>query len=203
MAMISEGAEARIYSGEFLGSRIAVKERVSKAYRVKTLDSAIISQRTRSEARTMALARSAGVLVPSLVFVEGNRISMELVEGKTLNRLMDSMPSKRLTAVMGELGRYLGLMHNVDIAHGDYTTANALVSKRGTYVIDFGLASITKSVEDKALDLLLMKRSVGARAFLPFLRSYGRAGKDHKAVIERLLEIERRGRYQNRSLGEQ
>ncbi|HVC58532.1 MAG TPA: KEOPS complex kinase/ATPase Bud32 [Candidatus Acidoferrales bacterium] len=200
---ISEGAEARIYSGQFLGSKVAVKERVSKAYRVKELDSAIIAQRTRSEARIMVLALSAGALVPNLMFVDGASISMELVDGKTLNGLMDGMPAKKLNAVMGELGRYLGLMHNVDISHGDYTPANALVSGNGVYVIDFGLASITKSVEDKALDLLLMKRSVEPKAYTPFLSSYRRSSKAANAVVERLSEIEKRGRYQNRSLGDQ
>ncbi|MDE1833658.1 MAG: Kae1-associated serine/threonine protein kinase [Candidatus Micrarchaeota archaeon] len=200
MEMISEGAEARIYAGMFLDIPAAIKERVSKAYRVRELDSSIISQRTRSEARIMALASSSGVPVPNLMFVGGSRIYMQLLKGETLNRVLDRVPSKRLAAVMADLGRYLALMHNVGISHGDYTPANALVTPNGVYVIDFGLASVGNSVEDRALDLLLMKRSVDSKAFSGFIRAYRSAGKGAKPVLERLAEIERRGRYQNRSL---
>ena len=200
MKIISEGAEARIYSGNFLGIRVAVKERVSKAYRVRELDSSIISQRTRSEARIMALASSAGVPVPGLVFIDGNRISMELLDGTTLNRLIGRMPAKRLSRVMSKLGGCLALLHNIGIAHGDYTPANALVGRDGVHVIDFGLSSVTNSVEDKALDLLLMKRSVDRVAFSSFLYAYKKVGRESGAVLERLADIEGRGRYQNRSL---
>ena len=59
---------------------------------------------------------------------------------------------------------------------------------------------MTNSLEDKALDLLLMKRSSSAGQFLAFVDGYKRLGKDAPWVLRRLKEIEKRGRYQTRTL---
>ncbi len=59
---------------------------------------------------------------------------------------------------------------------------------------------MTGSMEDKALDLLLMKRSINTMQFRAFADGYKAQGKDAAGVMKRLGEIEKRGRYQTRTL---
>ncbi|MEM3247482.1 MAG: hypothetical protein QXD17_01185, partial [Candidatus Micrarchaeaceae archaeon] len=66
--------------------------------------------------------------------------------------------------------------------------------------IDFGLAEQTSSAEEKAIDLLLMKRAVDKTQYTTLERAYARLALNSKATIERLHEIEKRGRYQSRTL---
>jgi Kae1-associated kinase Bud32 len=99
------------------------------------------------------------------------------------------------------LGEYAAILHNNNIAHGDYTPANVIVGRNAdVHIIDFGLSEITTSVEEKALDLLLMKRSVNSFCFSKFAESYKRHCKDCRAILKRLEQIERRGRYNTRTL---
>lgn len=72
----------------------------------------------------------------------------------------------------------IGLLHSGDCIHGDLTTSNmmlrqskiSLVDKPivvedfivdlGTlYMIDFGLSSVSSKIEDKAVDLYVLKRA--------------------------------------------
>lgn len=99
-----------------------------------------------------------------------------------------------------KIGIQLGLMHNGDIAHGDFTPANVMKCDEEYFVIDFGLSEMTSSVEEKAIDLLLMKRSIGAEEYLRFAKGYAKNSKNAKAILKRLTEIEKRGRYQIRTI---
>ena len=67
-------------------------------------------------------------------------------------------------------------------------------------MIDFGLSEITDSVEERALDVLLMKRSIGRDSYRGFLKGYQAAAPGAGGVLKRLETIERRGRYQTRTL---
>ncbi|MFH8120302.1 MAG: serine/threonine protein kinase, partial [Candidatus Aenigmatarchaeota archaeon] len=60
--------------------------------------------------------------------------------------------------------------------------------------IDFGLSSFSEDIEDKAVDFLLMKKSIKKDEFEEFFKGYKSYGLWEK-VIERAKEIERRGRY--------
>jgi Kae1-associated kinase Bud32 len=102
--------------------------------------------------------------------------------------------------LLKEIGSMLAHMHNADIAHGDFTPANIMVFDNKPYIIDFGLAEISRSIEEKAIDLLLMKRSLEAKQYKILEESYLKNAKKGEEIIERLKEIEKRGRYQNRSL---
>lgn len=59
-----QGAEARVFSASYLGMPAVVKERLSKSYRVKELDTKIIKQRMLQEARCIVKSRRAGVPSP-------------------------------------------------------------------------------------------------------------------------------------------
>lgn len=196
--MVDEGAEARIYRGRVLGFDAAIKERISKSYRIRQIDESLRSSRTRSEARILAALAGRGVRVPALLMVDRNTIYMEWVGGRRLSTL--SPGRRKMTHYMQEAGRQLGMLHNEGVAHGDYTPANLVADKGAIYVIDFGLSSVTNSAEGKALDLLLMKRSVDASLYKSFVAAYGKSCIDHLPILRKLAEIETRGRYQTRTL---
>jgi Kae1-associated kinase Bud32 len=99
-----------------------------------------------------------------------------------------------------EAGRSLAVLHSVDIAHWDYTTANLLVKDGKLYVIDFGLSHKTRSELDKAVDAHLMIRSFlsahpGREDLVDeFWRGYAEAG-DAERMRELVRQIELMGRY--------
>ena len=64
-------------------------------------------------------------------------------------------------------------------------------------MIDFGLAEITTSIEEKALDLLLIKRSLSETEYGRLLESYRRHYGGAAQTLKRLSAIEQRGRYQS------
>ena len=199
MKKISEGAEAEIFESNAHGLDAIVKVRVSKSYRVPKLDEEIRVQRTKSEARIMARASDAGAMTPRVLMLNKYEIFMNRIKGKTLNVLLkEGRASKE---IIEETGTELALLHMSDIAHGDYTPANIIANEK-VYVIDFGLSEITNSDEEKALDLLLMKRSLSKADYKRFIDSYlnAKGNRSGKLVASRLEEIERRGRYQTRTL---
>lgn len=199
MRKISEGAEAHIYSMKFLGFDSIVKRRIEKKYRLKEIDENIRTQRTKNEARILALVKDLGIDSPGLLLVDKYDIYMQRINGIRLNELLNS-DNKNLAKVFADLGKYAAILHANNIAHGDYTPANVIVGNGRVYLIDFGLSEITNSLEEKALDLLLMKRSIDKNLFDKFIGNYKHINKESCATIKRLAEIEKRGRYNTRTL---
>ena len=58
--LLKQGAEARIYSGNFHGRPCIVKERFPKTYRHPQLDQEISNERLKSEVRSLVRCRLAG-----------------------------------------------------------------------------------------------------------------------------------------------
>lgn len=194
MRKLSEGAEAKVFSTRLFGVDAVVKQRHAKAYRIKELDETLRATRTRKEAKAMLRAYEAGVNVPRILGVGKFSIYMERKSG----RLMKDSRMKDMD--FRKLGSLLALMHGADVVHGDFTPANVMIHGKELCVIDFGLSDISSSVEDKALDLLLMKRSVGEPQYRIFARAYAKGLSNSKQILARLAEVERRGRYQTRTL---
>lgn len=192
--MISEGAEAKVYSMSAFGGRFIAKIRERKTYRVRELDLNIRKERTRNEARIMKLMYDTGLRVPRVFAVGAFSIYMERLEGKLLK---DIKISKE--ALIGA-GNLLAEMHNNGVSHGDFTPANLMLCKDGVYLIDFGLSETTKGLEEKAIDLLLMKKSISKKDYEIFKRTYLKKCLQHREILERLEDIELRGRYQIRTL---
>jgi Kae1-associated kinase Bud32 len=196
---IAEGAEAKVYNVKLMGIDAVIKRRESKPYRERQLDLQLRSDRTKSEARITGMASSLGVNAPSVLLVDTYDIYMSRVNGIGMGRLIGGSGVK--ARLLETVGIYLGLLHNAGIAHGDYTPANIMVGPSGApSVIDFGLSEITHSTESKAIDLLLMKRSLSARQYASFAAGYRRSCREAAAVLARLKEIETRGRYKTRTL---
>jgi len=78
-----------------------------------------------------------------------------------------------------------------------------LTSERQIYFIDFGLSEHSSEIEQKGVDLHLMRRALQSthyryakECFEAILVGYREAlGKEAEGIILRIGEIERRGRY--------
>jgi len=72
------------------------------------------------------------------------------------------------------------------------------------FFIDFGLGYISKKVEDKAVDLHLLRQALEAKHFQhwrtlfeEFCKSYSKDNPESKNIFERITAVERRGRYRH------
>jgi len=203
MKLISQGAEAKI----FLTKDKIVKDRIPKGYRHKELDKKIRTRRTRSEAKILTKALALNINVPQVLNTEKHTIHLEYIKGDRLSETLNSYPEKKQFKVMQQLGTQTALLHKNNIIHGDLTTSNTILSKDKLFIIDFGLGFISTKIEDKAVDLHLIKQALEAKHFRSpdhllgqnhedlfknFLKTY----KD-KEVIKRLTVVEKRGRYKH------
>ena len=119
---------------------------------------------------------------------------MKFLEGKMLHW---ELQKRGITAKeISESAAILAALHSVDVVHGDYTPANLMLTAEGMAVIDFGLGAISPDSEDKATDVVTMKRSLG-RDGEKFVAAYGKKG-GKPSVLKMVKEIESRGRYMER-----
>jgi len=197
--LIKCGAEAELYLSSYLARKVLVKERVKKKYRDHVLDERIRKERTRTECLMLNKAKSFGVRVPVIYKVnkEGKAILMEYIEGSRVKDIID----EKSVGLCAEIGEIVGKMHSNDLVHGDLTTSNILLHNGELVFIDFGLASNSSKIEDKAVDLLVFKKTFEATHFRlkkgwkAILRGYISANSSGKEVIERISAIESRARY--------
>lgn len=211
MALMSKGAEADLYLEEYEISpgnkmKVVVKFRKEKKYRVKQLDRKIRSTRTRKESKLMHSARENGVPVPWILEVDPENfyIVMEYVDGKRLREIMLSkeLSKENVNELFREIGRIVGKLHSSGIVHGDLTTGNMILSEDGElYLIDFGLGEFSKRAEDFAVDIYVLKRTLESTHYeyketlKYFLEGYSQTFEKVREVLEKLKDVERRGRY--------
>lgn len=204
MKMVNEGAEAKIYKEKLLGIEAVAKTRERKEYRSEKLDLYLREHRTKNEAKIMLYLEEKGIPLPKLLLVGKYTIFMDYIKGIRLSNMLEEMENtsnqENIERYIKETGRYLGIMHNCNAIHGDFTPANLIISLSKVYVIDFGLSFISNSIEDKAIDLLLMKRTLNKKLYLLFINRYKKTENESSIIIEKLKEIEMRGRYQTRTL---
>ncbi|WP_460124564.1 Kae1-associated kinase Bud32 [Stetteria hydrogenophila] len=203
LPLVARGAEAEIHVGAFMGLRAVYKLRVPKGYMHPRLDASLRLRRTRREARVMIAARRAGARVPRVyaVFPAAGLVVMEYLEGPTLREVFNRDPGLGVS-LSREAGRILGLIHRAGVVHGDYTTSNLVQTERGLYAIDFGLADFSESLEERAVDIHLYRRSLESahashapQAFKEFTEGYRETAPNPGEVLERAEEIRLRGRY--------
>jgi len=204
LQLLGAGAEAEVRLGYYAGYKAVFKYRLPKRYRHPRLDSYLRSLRTRREASLLLRARGGGLPVPAVlaVYPSLGLLVMEYIEGELLRERLRRSPSEARGLVV-EAGRILARLHSLGIAHGDSTTSNYIVSPRGLYLIDFGLSSQTRGVEERAVDVHLFRRSlesahasIAGEAFKAFLEGYlSEAGEWGEGVVGRAEEIKLMGRY--------
>jgi len=207
--MISQGAEARVRSGSYLGRPAIIKERFRKRYRHPELDAKLTRQRVVAEARCLARCRRAGVDSPVVYRVDTvtSKIYMERVEGVALRAYFDDAlqrgDAEAARTMAGDLGRLMAQIHDADLVHGDPTTSNFMVrAGSGTLcVIDFGLGAASENMhEEKAVDLYVLERALvsthaGAEPLVEeVLRVYKKSCRTANKVMDRLSNVRQRGR---------
>lgn len=178
-----------------------IKRRIKKGYRIEIIDEKLRKLRTRSEAK---LLEKAGKLIPTpkvkKVDDKTTEIDMEFIDGKKLSEHLDGL--KNAEEVCKMIGNQIAKLHDADIIHGDLTTSNMILAKGDKlYFIDFGLGFNSSKIEDKAVDLHLIKQALEAKHFVHYekffnavLKGYEHS-KNYKETLKRLEAVEKRGRY--------
>ncbi len=203
---IGEGAESIIYSANFFGINSIIKDRIVKTYREKELDIFLRYQRTKKEAKILAIS-STLINAPKVVFINKYKIIMQKIEGENFNNILKEIKENtrsnkkiNLRLILNRVGKSLAILHNNAIIHGDFTPANLIINNNKVFVIDFGLSEMSSLNEDKAIDLLLMKRAIEIKKYNIFLNAYKKYANNAISIINRLKKIEKRGRYKERTL---
>lgn len=178
--LIAQGAEARIYKGTYLGKLTLIKERFEKKYRHPDLDTRLTKDRIKAECRAILRAKTAGIATPAIYLINLERrcIYMEYIQDAIIlkdfldkNVLKEANIDHLLNFIAQGLGVLIAKLHLKNIIHGDLTTSNILLKNIDNYIekydvannfviIDFGLAHIESNIEDKAVDLYVLERSL-------------------------------------------
>jgi TP53 regulating kinase-like protein len=203
--LYKKGAEAYLYLEEWYGKKVIIKRRVSKSYRVPELDEKLRRDRTIREARLLSDARKAGVPTPMIYSIDlpENTIIMDFIQGTPVKMVIQSMSEQEKNNIFTHIGILIGRLHNAGIIHGDLTTSNMILNDSKIYFIDFGLGEYSTEIENKGVDLHLMNRALQSThyafaesGFKAVLGGYRKTMHESDDVIERMNEIEKRGRYQ-------
>ena len=122
---------------------------------------------------------------------------MEYLDGKKIRDVLSADTAQQLCT---EIGQKIRQLHARGIIHGDLTTSNLLWHNHAVYFIDFGLSFHSDKIEDKAVDLHVLKEAfeskhseLSEKCFAVVIKAYGDVN-----VQKRLSEVERRGRNKNK-----
>ena len=200
--IIQQGAEAIIYLDEKRGE--VIKNRVKKSYRIPVLDERIRKLRTRGEGKLLEKA-SKIIDIPKVNKVDEKtkELHLEFIDGMKLSESLDDFPLEAQKKICRSVGESVGKIHSNDIIHGDLTTSNMILKDERIYLIDFGLGFSSKRVEDKAVDLHVLKQALEARHFKHWEELFRavekgyKLSKDFGKVFDQLKKVEKRGRYKH------
>ncbi|MBN1503024.1 Kae1-associated serine/threonine protein kinase [Candidatus Woesearchaeota archaeon] len=197
MKLMARGAEAEIYED----TNKIIKKRVKKSYRIPALDEKLRKFRTRREAKVIQKLPDQ-IPKPMLIKLDDKNTALEIenIKGDKVRDVLD-----KNVKLCKEIGRLLAVMHNSNIVHGDLTTSNMILSNGRIFFIDFGLSFFSDKIEDKAVDLHLLKRALESKhykiykkAFELVLEGYKEKSNDYENIIKRLEKVESRGRYKGK-----
>jgi len=212
--LIKKGAEANLYLAQWHDRKVIMKKRLPKKYRPSKLDEQVRVYRTIHEPQLMHEAKKAGVPTPTifLVDVKSATIIMEYIEGKQVKLLLSEVSKSERQGFCVKIGELIGRLHVYGIIHGDLTTSNMILnSEEKISFVDFGLGGKTKELEDRGVDLHLMKRALQSthfrfaeECFNAVIEGYSNImdAETVKNVLDKIMEIERRGRYVAERKGE-
>jgi len=212
--LIKKGAEASLYLTDWHGKKVIMKKRLPKKYRPSKLDEQIRTYRTIHEPQLMHEAKKTGVPTPMilLVDVKNATIIMEFVEGKQVKQLLGEVTKSERQSLCLKIGEMIGRLHEHGIIHGDLTTSNMILDfEEKIFFVDFGLGEKTKELETRGVDLHLMKRALQSthfrfsrECFDAVIRGYSKVldAKTVKSILDKIKQIERRGRYVAERKGE-
>jgi TP53 regulating kinase-like protein len=205
--LLKKGAEASLFLASWHGKRVIIKARFPKKYRPAELDEKIRSYRTAHEPQLMHEAKKAGVPTPTIFLVDMKdaAITMEFVAGKQVKQVLANVSNKKRQELCTSIGGLIGKMHKHGVIHGDLTTSNMILNGEGKiFLVDFGLGEKNTELEARGVDLHLMKRALQSthyqfaeECFKSVMAGYAAVlGREETGkVLEKIREIERRGRY--------
>jgi len=210
--IIQQGAEAILLQNK----NLILKKRIEKSYRINEIDEKIRKLRTRTESKLLI---KASKLIPTPKIIEvkekDKEIEMEFISGKKLSDYLNKFNLKEQINICKKIGKNIAKLHQEDIIHGDLTTSNMILknpSKKKNpkeklgclYFIDYGLGYIGPKIEDKAVELHLLREALEAKhfenwekLFKTILIEYKKNYQEADKVIERLKAVEKRGRYKH------
>ena len=222
----AKGAESDIYEATWLGREAIVKNRVSKSYRIEEIDNKIRKLRTKSEAKILSDVKKTGVRAPVLYDVdfEDKSIVMEKINGSLVKDIMHDIDEDKRMELAIAIGENIKAFHDGDIIHGDLTGSNMILIdddldniSDNLAIFDFGLGKYSDLLEDKAADLLVLKKSfqsidydiaiqlvlkksfqsidydIAIQTFDWILEAYD--SNNQSKMANKIAEIEGRGRY--------
>ena len=204
--LIHKGAEANLYLEQWHNRIVIRKQRIVKKYRLPELDYRLRYERTRHEAKLLHLAKQIGVPTPLLYFVDipNTSLVMQFLNGKKLrDYLIHTKNHREIEEMFKKVGIFTAKLHKNNIIHGDLTTSNMIIYSNTIFFIDFGLGYISLDIEDKAVDIRMLKAVLNSThyelfdiTYNSFIEGYESILKSEaKDILERLEEVERRGRY--------
>ncbi len=188
--LIYSGAEAKIF---LLKKGIIKKERIAKKYRNSELDVFLRKKRTSAEEKNLVFARRYGLNVPSVLDRKNFSLFLEYIDAPKLQKIIKK---DNYSEICSLLGKEIKKMHDFGLIHGDLTTSNILYKNKKLFFIDFGLSFKSNRIEDKAVDLLNLKKTFESthpslkNAWQIILDSY-----NDSQVSAKISEIEKRARY--------
>jgi TP53 regulating kinase-like protein len=196
--IIKRGAEADVFLIPWYKNMAISKLRNPKKYRNITLDNLIRGRRTIHEANMLRDVKKTGVKTPFIYFLDPQRaeIIMEYIDGKNVKDIL----SKEIGF---EMGKYVSILHNKNIIHGDLTTSNFIKRRDVLYLIDFGLSFYSERIEDMATDIRIIKEILSSahiqifdEIYESFLEGYALyTNNNFSRILKVVKDIEARGRY--------
>ncbi|MFX0071288.1 MAG: KEOPS complex kinase/ATPase Bud32 [Candidatus Hermodarchaeota archaeon] len=208
--IIRKGAEANLYHGYWFGKEVIFKHRLPKMYRIEEIDTNIRTTRTLNEARALIKVKKYGLNVPQVfeIDLKNSIIIMKYIVGRKLKAILNYLEENKKKKYFKNIGQNIALLHINGHIHGDITTSNLILTdNEEIFLIDFGLHEYSDSIEDKSVDLHLLKRVLISShgkdfkiCFNSFLEGYQNiysytSIQDCKSIIKNIAVIESRGRY--------
>lgn len=193
---IAQGAEAILYKDK----KKVIKDRISKSYRIPEIDVKLRKERTKTEARILQKLIRAKVNVPRVLKVDEAKSILEL-EHIAGPKIRDYLDKSKDVHIFKQIAEQTQLIHDAGIVHGDLTTSNMILKGNTVYFIDFGLSEHSNRIEDKAVDLHLLKDCLRSKHF-DIWEACWRIFESHyknKAVLDRLKRVESRGRNKEKA----
>lgn len=146
----------------------------------------------------ISLAKDMGLRTPFIYLVDIHRaeIIMEYINGMNARDVLKE-------SICFKMGQCVSILHSNDIIHGDLTPSNFILGK-DLIMIDFGLSYHSSRIEDKAVDIRLLKEILNSmyssdfyNYYESFLNGYSKIiqGQELKKILRTLEEIDFRRRY--------
>lgn len=197
MKQIAQGAEAKLFENE---NGDIVKDRFEKKYRHSKIDNKLRGSRTRREAKILSKLKELGFPAPRLIKCDKKKeIVMQKIEGDKLRNVLEKDDYVKLSK---EIGKKVKRLHDAGIIHSDLTTSNMILADSGEiYFIDFGLSFFSEKIEDKAVDLHLLKEALKSKHHKVWEECFDSVleGYNNGEVVLRLEKVEKRGKYKTKT----